>query len=407
MGMRSRRFVFLSVILVFAMMAGMLVGCTTSDEDAEDSEETTEETTEEATGEPIKIGAVLSLTGVYAGLGEPEKNALEMEVARINAAGGVNGRPIEVIIEDDATEAEESVAATTRLIDQEEVVAIIGATGTGGTMGMREEIDAAGVPQVSIAGGTVVTGAFDPLVFQTPWSNTLVVPFTFTALEEAGISKIGLITDTGGFGGDGHEVLMSFTDEYGMEVVADETFNPGDTDMTAQLTKIKGTDAEAVVMWSAGSEAATVAKNMVDLEMDVPLYGSHGNARKEFIEGAGDAAEGFQFAAGKILIPETYGEGTPEYDVASEFTANYSEEYGEDPNTFAGHAYDALYIIVEALERLGDDFTLEELRDEIEATTGFVGIGGVFSYSADDHNGLTEDDLVLYKVEDGVWVLSE
>jgi branched-chain amino acid transport system substrate-binding protein len=406
MGMRSRRFVFLSVILVFAMMAGMLVGCTSSDEDAEETDETTEETTE-ATGEPIKIGAVLSLTGVYAGLGEPEKNVLDMEVARINDAGGVNGRPIEVIIEDDATEAEESVAATTRLIDQEEVVAIIGATGTGGTMAMREEINAAGVPQVSIAGGTVITGDFDPLVFQTPWSNTLVVPFTYAALEDAGISKIALISDTGGFGADGHEVLMSFADEYGMEIVADETFNPGDTDMTAQLTKIKGTDAEAVVMWSAGSEAATVAKNMMDLEMTIPLYGSHGNARKEFIEGAGDAAEGFQFAAGKILIPEAYGEDTPEYDVATEFIANYSDEYGEDPNTFAGHAYDALYIIVEALERLGEDFTMEELRDEIEGTDGFVGIGGVFTYSADDHNGLTSDDLVLYEVENGEWILSE
>jgi branched-chain amino acid transport system substrate-binding protein len=407
MGMRSRRFVFLSVILVFALMAGMLVGCTTSDEDAEETDETTEETTEEATGEPIKIGAVLSLTGVYAGLGEPEKNVIDMEVERINAAGGVNGRPVEVIIEDDATEAEESVAATTRLIDQEEVVAIIGATGTGGTMAMREEVNAAGIPQVSIAGGTVITGDFDPLVFQTPWSNTLVVPFTYQALSDEGISKIALITDTGGFGADGLAVLEANADEYGMEIVASETFNPGDTDMTAQLTKIKGTDAEAVVMWSAGSEAATVAKNMMDLEMGIPLYGSHGNARKEFIEGAGDAAEGFRFAAGKILIPEAYGEGTPEYDVATDFIERYNEEYGEDPNTFAGHAYDALYIIVEALERLGDDFTMEELRDEIEATDGFIGIGGVFTYSADDHNGMTESDLVLYEVQDGAWILVE
>jgi branched-chain amino acid transport system substrate-binding protein len=201
--------------------------------------------------------------------------------------------------------------------------------------------------------------------------------------------------------------MKEFLADYDIEVVAEETFEPTDTDMTAQLTAIKGSDAEAVVLWSAGSAAAIVAQNMDALEMGIPLFGSHGNARKEFIDGAGEAAEGFKFAAGKILIPESYGEGSEGYEVATDFINDYTAEYGVEPNTFAGHAYDALMITVEAMMRLDGEFTPSELRDEIENTTSFVGIGGTFTFSDTDHNGMTVDDIVMYEVQDGDWVLAE
>ena len=272
-----------------------------------------------STQEPIKIGAILSLTGTYAGLGEPEKNLIEMEVKKINDAGGINGRPVEVIIEDDATDEAQAVAAASRLIEQENVVAIIGATGTGQTMAMRGDIQRAGIPQVSMAGGTVITNPVDPLVFATPWSNTIVVPFTLDYLKSQGITKIGLITDSGGFGKDGQAVFAAAAPKAGVEIVADETLNPGDTDMTAQLTKIKNSDAEAIVMWTAGSEAAIIAKNAKDLGIDLPIYGSHGIARQEFIDGAGEAAEGVKLAAGKVLDPSLYGEDSEAATVANAF----------------------------------------------------------------------------------------
>jgi branched-chain amino acid transport system substrate-binding protein len=287
------------------------------------------------------------------------------------------------------------------------VIALIGATGTGGTMAMRQEFDRSGIPQVSVAGGTVITSDFHPLVFQTPWSNSLVVPFTFEYVESLGISKIAVIADSGGFGADGVAVIKDTIGSTSLELVAEESFNPGDTDMTGQLTKIKSSGAEAVLMWTAGREAATVAKNAVTLNLGIPLIGSHGNARVEFIEGAGDSAEDFVFAAGKILIPEAYGEDSEEYAVATDFIERYTERFGMAPDTFAGHAYDALHIIVEAMERLDEDFTAEELRDEIENTSGFVGIGGVFTFTPTDHNGLTDDDLVMYRVTGGQWALEE
>ncbi len=357
--------------------------------------------------EPLKIGAIVSLTGTYAGLGEPEKNALEMEVARINEAGGVNGRQIEVIVEDDATDEAKAVAAGSKLIEQDEVVAIIGATGTGQTMAVRGDVQRAAIPQVSMAGGTIITDPVDPLVFATPWSNLIVVPFTLDYLKQQGIAKVGLISDSAGFGKDGQAVIAAEAPKAGIEVVADETFNPGDTDMTAQLTKIKNTDAEAIVIWTAGKEAAIIAKNVKDLGIELPVYGSHGIARREFIDGAGEAAEGVKFAAGKILLPEAYGEGSEAYTVATDFIARYTEAYGDAPSTFAGHAYDALYLIVEAARRIDGDVTPAALRDEIESTSGFVGIGGTFSLSPDDHNGMTQDDLSMYEISGGDWTLAQ
>jgi branched-chain amino acid transport system substrate-binding protein len=360
-----------------------------------------------STQEPLKIGAVVSLTGTYAGLGEPEKNVLEMEVKRINDAGGVNGQPIEVIIEDDATDEAKAAAATSKLIEQDGVVAILGATGTGQTMAMRGDIDRAEIPQISMAGGTVITQPVDPLVFATPWSNLIVVPFTLDYLKAQGITKIGLISDTGGFGADGEAVIKKVAPDAGIKVVADETFNPGDTDMTTQLTKIKNTDAEAIVMWTAGAEAAIIAKNVTDLGITIPLYGSHGIARKEFIDGAGAAANGVKFAAGKVLIPEAYGLGSKPYTVATEFIDRYKTAYGEAPSTFAGHAYDALYLTVEAARRIDGDVTAAALRDQIEATSGFIGIGGTFTYSPTDHNGMTASDLSMYLISGGGWTLAK
>jgi branched-chain amino acid transport system substrate-binding protein len=353
----------------------------------------------------IKIGAVLSLTGSYAGLGAPEKNTLEMEAARLNAAGGIDGRQVEVVIVDDATDAAKAQAATTKLLEKDKVVAIIGATGTGQTMAMRGDIDRAGIPEVSVAGGTAVTQPLDKLVFQTPWSNTLVVPFTLKRLSADGVKKIGLIADSGGFGKDGVAVLKADAPQFGISIVSEQSFNPGDTDMTGQLTKIKAAGAQAIVMWTAGAEAATIAKNRQQLKLTIPLVGSHGNARTQFIQGAGQAAEGFTFAAGKILVPDSYGAGTEAFKNATDFITRYQAKYGSAPDTFAGHAYDAFWIIANALKAAGPDAGGAKLRDAIEATKGFVGIGGTFTYSATDHNGMTEGDLVTYVVKNGAFTV--
>lgn len=406
------------ILFAIACAIALLVTGCASDDSGSDTGSST-------SGEAYRIGAVLSLSGTYAGLGAPERNAIELEVARINDEGGVHGRPVEVLFEDDGTDEAKAQAAVTSLIEKEDVIAIIGATGTGQSMAVRADVERAGIPQVSMAGGSVITDDFNDWVFQTPWPNRVVVPFTLDYLKDQGVERIALISDSGGYGKDGRQVTLDFVDEYGIEIVADETFNRGDADMTAQLTKIKSAEPDVVFMWSAGSEAATILKNWIDLWGAGPLrfksggnanqsaagapliVGAPGNARVELAEGAGDAAEGFEFAAGKILMLEAYGDCIGERGVASDFIDRYTAEYGEGPDIFAGHAYDAINIVVEAMKRLPEDFTSSDLRDEIENTADLVGVGGTFTYSADDHNGLSEEDIVMYRISDGVWTLVE
>jgi branched-chain amino acid transport system substrate-binding protein len=344
---------------------------------------------------PYKIGAVLSTSGAQAALGGPEKNTIEMELARINEAGGINGHPLEVIIEDDGSDVDKAVTVTTSLIEREKVLAII-------------EIDKAKIPQVSLAGGLVVTGQFDPLVFQTPWSNKLVVPTTLEYLKSKGYTKVGLITEDTTFGKDGRLLVQQMATTYGLTLVGDEVFKPTDADMTAQLTVLKGGAPDVVLMWSSVAASAIVPKNMAQLNMKTPLVGSHGVASQAFVTGAGAASEGVTIFAGKILAPEAYGSGSEGFTVATGFIDRYTKAYGEAPtNTFAGHAYDGLYLVVEAMKRLPEGFTSADLRDEIEKTNGWQGIGGIFTFSPTDHNGMTASDLVRYEAQGGKWVLAK
>lgn len=364
------------------------------------------------TAEPIKLGAVLSLTGTYAALGTAEKQALELESARINKSGGIDGHPIELVIEDDATDEAKAVAAASKLIEQDEVVAILGATGTGQSMAIRGDVDRAQVPQISMAGGTAITQQFDANVFQTPWSNTIVVPFVLDAIKKSGVSQIALITDTGGYGKDGKPIIEASAAELGLKIVANETFNPGDTDMTAQLTKIRASGAKAVLLWTAGKEATTIMKNAQGLGMRdgataVPFFGGSGQARLEFGEGSGDAAEGFTFGTGKSLVSTNWGPDSEEFKVVSDFAKRYEAAYGQAPDIFAGHAFDAFLIVVNALKAAGPDADGAAIRDAIEATNGLVGFAGTFTYSATDHNGLTTEDLSLYRFAGGMWEPAE
>ncbi len=356
-----------------------------------------------STKEPYRVGAVLSLTGSYAALGTSEKNALELEVKRINDAGGIDGVPVELIIEDDATDEAKAVAAASKLINQDEVVAILGATGTGQSMAIRSEVDRAGIPEISMAGGTAITANLNRLVFQTPWSNTLVVPFVLKKVAEDGHKSIAVLSDSGGYGKDGHGVIKDTAGAAGVKIVSDQTFNPGDTDFSAQLTKIKSSGADAIVLWTAGKEGASIVRAAGDLGVAVPMYGGSGQAKDEFVAGAGDAADGFVFGTGRSLVPSNWGADSEQFKVVSDFAKRYEAAYGQKPDIFAGHAFDALALLEDALRRTGGDSDPATLSAALEATRELVGFGGTFTFSPTDHNGLTTEDLSLYRVEDGTW----
>jgi len=359
----------------------------------------------EPTGEPIKIGGIFALTGPAASLGQPEADTAKMIAEQVNSQGGIDGRRIEIVIRDTKGDETEGLAATKELIESEGVVAIAGPSRSGTTLGIIDTIESAEIPLVSCAAAVKITTPVKKWVFKTPQTDAHAVEKIYGYLNEQGISKIATITVSNAYGEGGLEELKGQAEGAGIEITTSEQFQDSDTDMTAQLTRIKGTDAEAVVCWGVGPAPALITKQMQQLGLEMRMIQSHGVANKRFIEAAGDAAEGVILPAGKLLVAEQLPDSDPQKAVLIEYKTNYEEKYGKDADTFGGHAWDAVQLILKGIREGGDDPAA--IRDAIENTTGFVGIGGIFNYSAEDHYGLTADAFVMITIENGEWKLVE
>ena len=355
------------------------------------------------TGTTFKIGAVLSASGPAAPLGQPEQRALMLLETQVNEDGGIDGHPLEIIIEDDESDPAKASTAVTKLITQEKVPAVIGSSTTGATLAMVPVVDKEMVTQICMAAGTKITDPVNKWVFRTPPTDAMAIQKVLEYLEKTlKVKKIAVLHDANAFGTGGADELQAKSQKYGIEVVARESYGSADTDMTAQLTKIKQTDAQALVVWGTNPGPASIAKNVQQLGITLPYIGSHGIASMKFIELAGDAANGVVFPAGKLLIPSSIPEGSAWREAVDSFSKAYKAEYQMDIDTYAAHGYDAGSIIVEAMKKVGTDSA--ELRDQIEKTKDFAGVDGVYTYGPTNHNGLSVDDLLMIKIENGKWV---
>lgn len=350
-----------------------------------------------------KVGALLSVTGPAAWLGTPERNTVKMIEEEINEAGGINGHPLEVIVEDTVGDATKTVTAAKKLISQDEVLVIVGPSRSGTTMAVIPIVEEAEVPLISCAAAEAIVVPVKRWVFKTPQKDSDAAVRIFEYMKEQGMSKIAIITGTTGFGDQGRQQLKKFAPEFDITIIVDETYGPEDTDMTAQLTKIKASEAEAVVNWSIVAGQVIVAKNMQQLGMEIPLFQSHGFGNVKYAQTAGEAGEGIIFPCGRLLAVDTLAEDHPQKEVLTRYKEEYEAKYNEDVSTFGGHAWDALYLVIEALEEVGPD--REKIRDYIENRKGFVGTGGVFNFSPEDHSGLDKYAFEMLTVKDGKFVV--
>jgi branched-chain amino acid transport system substrate-binding protein len=355
-----------------------------------------------------KIGAIFDLTGPASSLGIPEKHTAEMLVEQVNAAGGIKGRDLEIIIYDTAGDETTTSTRVDKLINVDKVSAIVGPSRSGSSLAIIKAVQDAEIPLVSCAASVKIVEpvAERKWVFKTPQSDVLVGQRVAQYLSSQSIAKAAIITTGDGFGRSGKEQLEKFLPEAGIAIVAKEEFGEQDPDTSVQLTKIKGTDAQAVICWSVSGGGATVTKNMADLKMGIPLIMSHGVANKAYIDLAGEAANGVVFPAGKLLVADKLPDSDPQKAVLLKYAEDYKTKTGgEEPNTFGGHAWDAIKIAAAAMEKAGDDKA--KIRDEIEKIKDFVGTSGVFNFSPTDHNGLAPECLVMVKIADGKWTLLE
>jgi branched-chain amino acid transport system substrate-binding protein len=357
--------------------------------------------------ETIKIGSFLAVTGGASFLGDPEKKTLEMYVARINASGGVDGRQIELILYDSGTDAKKAAGFVKRLINDDEVDIILGGSTTGETMAVIPLVEKAGVPFISFGGAGVIVDPVKKWVFKTPHTDRLAVQKMYEDIKAQGLNKVALFAGSGGFDKSCRKNANELAGQYGMEIVADETHGKGDTDMTPQLTKIKNAPGvQALVYCGFGADAVVATKNYKQLGLTLPHYQSHGSASKRFVKGTEGASEGMRLPAAALLVAEQLPDSHPQKKLALEFEAAYQGEYNEPISTFGGHAYDGLMIAVGAIERAGST-DKARVRDEIEKTSNYIGVDGIYNLSATDHLGLDTNSFVMVEIQNGDWKLLE
>ena len=356
----------------------------------------------------IRLGATLSETGPASFLGDPEAKTLRMLVDKINATGGINGEEIALTLYDDGGDPNKARTFATRLAEDDEVVAIIGGTTTGTSMSIIPVAEDAEIPFISLAGAIEIIDPVKEWAFKTPHTDRMACAKIFEDMQKAGITSIGMISGTDGFGASMREQCLDLVGEYDIEVLADESYGPQDADMTPQLTNIKNTaGVQAVLNPGFGQGPSIVTRNFRQLAIELPLYQSHGVASQGYIELAGaNAAEGVRLPGTALLIGDLLAADDPQKPVVSAYKAEFEAEFDTPVSTFGGYAHDAMAILVDAITRAGSAEP-EAIRDAIEATAGLAGTTGTVTMSETDHLGLDLSAFRMLEIRDGAWTLVE
>lgn len=353
---------------------------------------------------PIKIGAVLDITGAGASLGVPERQTLLMLAEQVNAAGGVNGRKVELLIEDNQSTEDGAAKAASKLLSTEKVDILLGASRTGPSLAMRPLAEQAKKPMISLAANQkIVDGS--TWVFKTAQNDRVVLERLVDDMKSQGLKKIAVARDASGFGEGIPEMLAEIGKPAGIEVVAVEKFAPDATDFTAQMVNIRKADPDATLIWGIPPAASLAQVSYERIGPKVPVYQSHGIGNQVFLDTAKGSADGLRAALGRMLVADQLPADDPQKEVVTKFISDYKAKYNQNPSTFAGHAYDGFMIAIESLKKAGTD--PNKLRDAIEQTSDWPGISGVFTMTPEDHSGLTKEALMMVTVDAGQWKVIE
>jgi len=358
-----------------------------------------------AATQPIKIGGLFDLTGKASNVGTTTRDVALMVVAQINEKGGVKGRKIELVVADTESEPSKAVVALHRLIEKDKVTAIIGPTTTGAAMACIPVIEEAKIPMVACVGGDAPVDPVHKWVFKTPQRTTTAVDKIYEYLRDNQMNEVALLCASDKFGQEGEALLKKQASEYRIKILAQESFNPTDADMTAQLMKVAAVKPKTIIIWTIGPAGAIIAKNAqrAKLSKGIRLMQCHGQPDHNYIKLAGLAANHTMMPATKLMVATDLSRADPQRQGLLTFTELFHKKGLGMIGTHSGYAWDAIQIVTRAMEKAGTE--PEALRAAIENTKDYVGVSGIYSMSPTDHCGLKSDSLVMIMVEKDKWKL--
>jgi len=355
---------------------------------------------------PYKIGVNLEMTGPWGEVNKIVRNTLLMEVEKINGTGGIGGRPLQLLIEDNGFDLNRAAANMTKFSRDKEVIAVIGPfednfQATTRAIAEREKIT------------NIIICPSNPKVraLKQKWSfniaqNDIIVSEKLVDLCLArNYKKILVFPAQIPLAQSLADYFKQFGEAKGMKViVSKETHLNTDIDMTPQLIKLKPIleqeKVDAFYACTGGPPGGVICKNIRSLGIKTPILGTHAFGFGFFISLGGEATEGVEFPAGKPVVnPEQLDEGDPVRPVITDLNNRLKARYGTGADQISGHAYDAIGLLHASLKRSGDKATRSQLRDSLENTKGFPGCMGIYNYSPTNHDGLTKKDLIFIRIE--------
>jgi len=343
-------------------------------------------------------------SGNIASLGNQGYEGAQIVRDQINKSGGINGRPIELVQINTESDETKSVTAVKRLLERENVVALIGPHNSGSNFAIIDTVQRAQMPMISNGTSAQIgsPAADKKWIFMSQVTDAVVVGAVIDYMKKHGIKKIGLLNADSAFAQSGREQWELLAPKLGLQLVIHETFGNSDQDMTPQLTKIRAADVDAVIIWAAGPGQAIAVKNYRQLGIDKPLYTSHGCVDPNLLRLAGDAINGIVCASSKIAIAQDLPDNDPQRAGLLQFIADFHAKHGRNPSMFAGNGADSLKMLADSIRNGGT--SAEKIRDNLEGLKNFVGLNYMFSYSPQNHFGVESTSLAMMTVKDQKFV---
>lgn len=390
---------FLAMLMTVAMLLALVAcGNNTTNNNGTNNDTNNGSNSGTADGEPIKVGLFGPMSGTNAAVGISQEEGVMMAVDEINAAGGINGRPIEIISEDDENDATTAVSVVNKLINSDEVVALIGSVNSSVTLAAMEVTQDAQIPHLTaISSGAAITTSGYEYIVRGQASDLLQAEAVVNYAIDAGYERIGLMYQNDDYGGGARDVILEIMAEKGLELAADEAFEATAADVTPQLQNVKAANCDCLIMWCMYQPGATIANQAAQLGMgDLQLLGGGGLTNAQLYQLGGENVVG-------VVNSQTFLAGADAVnDFSATFIENFEAKYGDTADSNNAMAYDTMYILAEGLQycldtygELTSDGIMEGMKNvkDMDLATGTI--------TVDENGDAVRESILMVRLTEG------
>jgi branched-chain amino acid transport system substrate-binding protein len=353
----------------------------------------------------FKIGVVLPLTGPVAANGKYELTGAYVAEDMVNATGGIGGLPARIVVCDSQSQEQQAVICAKHLTSDERVNLLLGAGVTPQTMAIIPTALSSGTPLFSLAGGAVTYNPLKKWVFKGHFGNDDFMPPLLDYLKKKSFKKVAVLADTGPYGSDVVDQINKQFPGSGVEIAILEKYAPTDTDFSAQITRIRAVKADALINLAPSEQAgAAISKKIIQLGINAPIVIGPNLQTDTFLALAGDTADNMVFISSKVVF-ESIPEDDPTSAVIADFRSRFAKRYPKDSAlSLSVVAADGILIAQNAAKTLGKDAAdRDKLLAEIEKTTNFPAIQGIWTLSPASHGTPLTKGMAVASYNKGHW----